>query len=309
MHSEAQSVGSALLVRPAAFGFNEEAARSNVFARPSEHPEISSRVLAEFDAVADRLTRAGVDVHVMEDSPDPPKPDAIFPNNWVSFHSDGTVVIYPMAAETRRRERNPEGIRDLLARSSFEVRRIVDLTVHEQHGRSLEGTGSLILDRPRRRAFASISPRTDPAVIRDFDEKLGYSTLVFDAADAAGRPIYHTNVLMSLGTEFAVLCLDALAEDQRRKLLEEIEARERTLVAVDFRQLNHFACNIIELRGSRGESVIALSSTALASFRPDQRRVLERFGELADAPIPTIERVGGGSVRCMIADIHLPRRT
>ena len=308
MSSERQSAGSALLVRPAAFGFNPEAAQSNAFANPSGHPEISNRVLAEFDAVADRLGRAGIDVHVFEDTPDPPKPDAIFPNNWISFHADGTVAIYPMAAETRRRERNPEAIKDLLERSSFEVRRIVDLTEHEQHGRSLEGTGSLILDRPRRRAFASVSPRTDPSVIRDFDEQLGYSTFVFDAADRSGRPIYHTNVLMSLGTRFAVLCLEAVAAVHRRELVEEIEASGRTLIAVDFGQLKRFACNLIELRSGRGEPVIALSSAALAGFHPEQRRTLERFGDLADTAIPTIERVGGGSVRCMIADVHLPRR-
>jgi len=306
MASEVQSSNSVLLVRPARFAFHSEAAASNMFASASSDSDVSGRALAEFEGLAARLADAGIELLVLEDSPNPAKPDAIFPNNWVTFHADGTVVLYPMATEGRRLERNAEGLRALLGASGFEVRRIVDLSFHERHGRFLEGTGSLVLDRPGRRAFANRSPRTDPSVIADFDDRLDYSTLVFDAHDRSGRPIYHTNVLMSLGGRFAVLCADTLAEEYRPVLIDEIEASGRTIIHVDYEQMRQFACNLIELQGPSGP-VIALSSTARRSYRPDQLRALESFGELIEADIPTIETVGGGSVRCMITDIHLPR--
>jgi hypothetical protein len=304
--TEPQTSNAVLLVRPAAFGFHAEAAATNAFAAAVEDRELSARAMREFDALAQRLASAGLDVVVLEDTPDPAKPDAAFPNNWVSFHADGTVVLYPMATTARRLERNPAALGELLAVSGFDVRQTIDLSAHENEGRFLEGTGSLILDRPRRTAFANRSPRTDPEVVADFDRQLGYSTFLFDAHDRSGRPIYHTNVLLSLGTRFAVLCAEAVPDDQRQQLVERIEATDRQVISVEYDQLRQFACNILELRGRNGP-VIALSSAALASFGPAQRRQLESFGDLADASIPTIEAVGGGSVRCMMADIHLPR--
>jgi hypothetical protein len=184
----------------------------------------------------------------------------------------------------------------------------VDLSHHERHGRFLEGTGSLVLDRPERRAFASLSVRTDPHVIADFDDRLDYTTLLFAAQDQAGVPIYHTNVLLGLGSRFAVLCTDVIAEEYRPVLVDEIEASGRTVIGVDYEQMSNFACNVIELEGRSGEPVIAISAAAKASLQPGQRKTLESFGELLDVPIPTIERVGGGSIRCMIADVHLPRQ-
>jgi hypothetical protein len=308
MSRDAQSSDAVLLVRPARFGFHAEAAESNAFASAANDPELAARALREFDGLARRLTDAGVEVLILEDSPEPAKPDAIFPNNWVSFHADGTIVLYPMATQARRLERNVDGLKHLLASSNFDVRNVIDLSFHERHGHFLEGTGSLVLDRPERRAFANLSPRTDAQVIADFDDRVDYSTLVFDAHDPSGRPIYHTNVLLSLGTKFAVLCTDTLGDEYREVLSDEIEASGRTLIEVDYDQLRRFACNLIELRSRSGDPLIALSSAALASFRPKQRRLLENFGALVDAPIPTIEAVGGGSVRCMISDVHLPRR-
>ena len=158
-----------------------------------------------------------------------------------------------------------------------------------------------------RRAFANLSPRTDPHVIADFDDRLDYSTLLFDAHDRSGKPIYHTNVLLSVGTHFAVLCGEAVPQESRKVLIDELAASGRTVIEVDFDQLRQFACNLIELQGADGSPIIALSAAAIDSFRPAQRRALERFGSLVDVPIPTIEAVGGGSVRCMIADMHLPR--
>lgn len=303
---ERQASSSVLLVRPAAFGFNPETAATNVFAS-AEHSDLRQEVLREFDSVAKRLEDSGVEVVVLEDAPEPIRPDAIFPNNWMSFHADGTMVLYPMEARSRQLERQPDLVRDLLALRGFDVRRCIDLSQHEQAARYLEGTGSLILDRPRRRAFASLSPRTHPEVIAEFDAQLGYSTFVFGAQDWAGRSIYHTNVLMSLGTRFAVLCLEAAARHDRGRLIDEVDASGRSIIEVDFEQLKRFACNIIELENVRGDPLIAISSAAKASLRQDQIRTLESFGDLLDVDIPTIERVGGGSVRCMIADIHLPR--
>lgn len=304
MSEDAQTSGTVLMVRPKSFGFHAEAARSNVFASDS-NADLNAAV-REFDGVVDALTKAGVEVLLLDDSADPAKPDAVFPNNWVTFHADGTMVLYPMANEARRLERNPEALTRLLQSKGFEIRQVIDLSFHERHGHFLEGTGSLVLDRVRRRAFANLSPRTDAAVIADFDDRLDYSTLIFDARDRSGRPIYHTNVALSFGARFAMLCTEAIASDFRELLIGEIEADGRTLIEVEYEQMRQFACNLIELRGRDGP-VIALSSAALRSYRPDQRSVLEGFGELVEADIPTIEAVGGGSVRCMITDIHLPR--
>ena len=304
MGEEAQTSGTVLMVRPKSFGFHAEAARSNVFA--SEGGTDLTSALHEFDRVVEALTAAGVEVLILEDTPDPAKPDAVFPNNWVTFHADGTMVLYPMATEGRRPERNPEALTRLLQLNGFEVRRVVDLSFHERHGKFLEGTGSLVLDRRAHRAFANLSPRTDAAVISEFDDRLDYSTLIFEARDRSGRPIYHTNVALSFGACFAVLCTQAIAPEFRELLTNEIEAGGRTLIEVDYDQMRQFACNLIELKGRDGP-VIALSSAALRSYRPDQRRLLERFAELVAADIPTIEAVGGGSVRCMITDVHVPR--
>ena len=304
MSGEAQTSGTVLMVRPASFGFHADAAQSNAFATAGANP---ARALHEFDGVVDALDRAGVEVLVFDDTPHPEKPDAVFPNNWVSFHADGTIVTYPMATAARRLERNIDGLLSLLSQRGFDVRRVIDLAFHERNGHFLEGTGSLVLDRPRRRAYANLSPRTDAAVIADFDDRLDYSTLLFEANDRAGRPIYHTNVVLSLGTKFAVLCVDAVAPEYRELLAAEIEATGRSLMVVAYDQMRSFACNVIELKGRGGEPVIALSSAARATFTPAQLKQLESFGSLVEADIPTIERVGGGSLRCMIADVHLPR--
>lgn len=304
---EAQSASTILLVRPAAFGFNAEAAKSNVFSHASADPEFAGRALAEFERLARKLSDTGVEVLVLDDTADPSKPDAVFPNNWMSTHADGTIVLYPMATAPRRLERRVDEVRELLETHGFAVRRVVDLSAHEAEGRFLEGTGSLVLDRPRKRAYANRSLRTNADVIASFDDALGYSTLLFDARDPGGRPIYHTNVLLSLGTGFVMLCLEAVAEEDRDRLVEDIEASGRTIIETTFAQLRRFGCNLLELRSKTGDPLIALSSKALDNFRPDQLRALEGFGTLVEAEIPTIEAVGGGSVRCTIAEIHLPR--
>jgi hypothetical protein len=305
VNADPQTSGTVLMVQPARFGFHAEAADSNVFARASANAD-SSAVLREFDSVVEVLDSAGVEVLVLEDPPEPAKPDAVFPNNWVTFHADGTMVLYPMATAARRLERDPGALRELLGSKGFEIRQVVDLSFHERNGHFLEGTGSLVLDRPERRAYANLSPRTDATVIADFDDRLDYSTLLFDAHDRSGRPIYHTNVAMAFGRRFAVLCTDAIGPEYREILIGEIETGGRTVIQVDYDQMCQFACNLIELEGRSGP-VIALSAAARRGYRPEQLRSLEGFGELVDADIPTIEAVGGGSVRCMITDVHLPR--
>ena len=307
MDAESQASDAVLMVRPAAFGFNPETAATNVFAA-AVASECAQAARDEFDRASERLAAAGVEVLVLDDVPEPARPDAAFPNNWVSFHGDGTVVLYPMAAPTRRLERRAEDLLRLLDRHGFEVGQLIDLSEHEQAGRFLEGTGSMVFDRPARLAYAGIGPRTDADALADFAGRLDYSTVAFDVADAKGRPIYHTNVLLSLGTRFAVFCAEAVPPEQRPALLDSIEASRRTIVEVDYAQMRSFACNIIELRGSAAEPLIAMSSAARASFRRDQLRLLESFGTIVEPAIPTIEAVGGGSLRCMIADIHLPRR-
>lgn len=305
---EPQSASTVLLVRPACFGFNAEASKSNVFSHASTDPDLESKAVAEFDLLEKRLSEAGVEIIRLDDTPSPPKPDAVFPNNWFSTHADGTVVMYPMATAPRRLERRVDALRQLLAAKGFTVARVVDLTQHEKNGRFLEGTGSLVLDRSNRRGYASLGPRTDADVIAEFDRQLGYSTLVFDARDPGGRPIYHTNVLLSVGTRFAIVCLDAVVTEHRKPLLASIEESGRTVIELSFAQLRRFGCNLLELRSRAGDTVIALSQKALSNLEPEQVRTLERFGSLVAADIPTIEAVGGGSVRCMIAEIHLPRR-
>jgi hypothetical protein len=306
MERESQTSETVLMVRPAAFAFHAEAAQSNAFARPGV-ADAAQAALVEFDGVVERLVQAGVEVLVLDDHPQPAKPDAIFPNNWVSFHADGTMVHYPMATEARRLERTPEAVTKLLEKHGFEVRRVIDLSPQERDGHYLEGTGSLILDRPRRRAYASHSPRTDPQAIAEFDRQIGFSTFAFDARDRAGRPIYHTNVLMSLGMRFAILCAEAVVSEHRDALLDEIAGGGREIIEVDYEQLRRFSCNALELRSASGDPVIALSSAARESFTPEQLGKLQSYGTLVEASIPTIEAVGGGSLRCMIADVHLPR--
>jgi len=304
---EAHSANSVLLVRPACFGFNADAAESNVFARASADANLQAKAVAEFDALARSLSNAGVDVLVLDDTDSPAKPDAVFPNNWFTTHADGTMVLYPMATSPRRLERRLEDVRHLVEKHGFEVRNVVDLTSHEAEDRFLEGTGSLLLDRARHRAFASLSQRTDAEAVADFDRQLGYSTFIFEARDPMGRPIYHTNVLLSLGSSFAVLCPEAVARENLEALVAHLEASGRTIIELSFDQLHSFGCNVLELQGKDGP-VIAMSAKALANLETDQTRALERFGEILAADIPTIEAVGGGSVRCMIAEIHLPRR-
>lgn len=308
---EPQSAGTVLMVRPARFGFNPQTAASNAFQRLPDTPdelEPQRLALREFDQLEQALARAGVLVLVAADTPLPPKPDAIFPNNWVSFHRDGTVTLYPMMAGNRRWERREEILQQVARDGAFHVSRTIDLTHREEEGKYLEGTGSVVLDRAHRVAYASPSPRTDLDVLGEFAQLLDYELVTFDALDAAGKPVYHTNVVMAIGSGFAVACGEAIAQPPHRDaVFNKLRAAGHDIIDISLRQMQRFAGNVLELAPAGGP-VIVLSTTALRSLDPVQRRTLESHAELLAVAIPTIERIGGGGVRCMLAELHLPKR-
>jgi hypothetical protein len=307
---ELQSAADVLMIRPVRFAGNPQTSASNRFQLTSSGAphEVQAAALREFDTMVRSLRETGVNVHVFEDTPDPHTPDSIFPNNWVSFHADGTIVLYPMLAENRRLERRSELLNELSA-SGFRVAQLIDLTQYEQQGKFLEGTGSLVLDRVGRVAYACISPRTDLDVLGDFAQRLDYEIVAFEAFDAAGAPIYHTNVLMCIGARFAVICSACIREDERAAVVDTLRTTGREIVDLSMEQLAAFAGNMLELRMPASGNVIAMSARAHDSLTAHQRRVLEaRGGPIVAVPIPTIETYGGGSVRCMLAEIHLPKK-
>jgi hypothetical protein len=298
-----------LMIRPATFGPNAETAPSNQFQHATSHSaaELSARALREFDGVTAALERVGVQVIAIPELPDWSTPDAVFPNNWVSTHNDGTAVLYPMAAINRRRERRPDLLRQIAAEGGFGLRRVIDLSWLEETGSFLEGTGSLVLDRVHGIAFAARSVRTHQSALAEFARLTGYRLVAFDASLGTG-PVYHTNVLMSLGRHFAILCSEAISDPAaRRAVVAELAATKRSLIEVSSHQVRQFAANCLEV-DSAGGPVLVLSETALQGLQTMQRRALERHAALLPVDVATIERVGGGGVRCMLAEIHLPSR-
>lgn len=311
LSAEPQSAATVLMVRPACFGFNPQTAATNAFQYlPGEAQDsaVQAMVLQEFDALADALRRAGVGVVVAADSAEPRKPDAIFPNNWVSFHSDGTVALYPLLAPNRRLERRDAILQQVVTEGGFRVSRTVDLTHREAEHKYLEGTGSLVLDRPHRVAYACISPRTDLDVLGEFAQQLDYDLMSFEAVDGAGQAIYHTNVLMAIGQRFAVVCGAAIVRDLHRDaVFARLQATGHDVIDISLAQMAEFAGNILELATPQG-AIVAMSTRAFESFDAGQLRALQAHAGVVAAAIPTIERLGGGGVRCMLAEVHLPRR-
>lgn len=298
-----------LMVRPARFGWNPETEASNAFQREVRGLAAGAGELArsECDALAGALGAAGVAVRVFEDRADPVCPDAVFPNNWLSLHADGTAVLYPMLAPNRRRERRRD-ILEALEREGRVLRRVVDLSAHEARGEYLEGTGSLVLDHASRVAYACRSPRTHPAPLVAFCAALGYRPCVFDATGGDGRPVYHTNVVLSVGPSLAVVAAECIADTDRGRVLAELERTGRERVVIDRAQAARFAANVLELRAADGASVLALSAAAAAAFDAPARAAIGRaIDRVVAVPVPTIETLGGGSVRCMLAEIFLPQ--
>lgn len=304
-----QATNSILLIRPSGFGYNPETALSNAFQSnlPGSPHEVQLRALKEFNRAVETLVEKGINVHVMDDTPLPAKPDAIFPNNWVSFHHDGLVILYPMCAPNRRCERRREIIQSL--GSSFLVKEVLDISHHEKEGKFLEGTGSIVFDHLHKTAYGSLSPRTNKNLFFWLTERLGYHPVAFTSHDPSGKEIYHTNVMMAVGERFAVACLASVTDvNERNQILNALVESGHEIVDITFPQMEEFGGNMLELKNGNGGSLLALSKRAYDSLTSAQRELLGRYTDITPLDIPTIETTGGGSVRCMIAEIFLPRK-
>jgi len=298
-----------LMIRPRWFAFDEETAGSNVFQQRETgvSPEgLAQQAREEFDRLAGALDTAGVGVVVAEDRADVRTPDSVFPNNWLSFHASGHAVLYPMATASRRVEVRAELIQDVERATGARWSRRVDLTPLAARGAFVEGTGSLVFDHHTPLAFACRSARTTDDGLDAVERELGVETLRFTARDACGTPYYHTNVMMAVGEDAAIVCGESIDAAERDAVLSRLGAGGRRLVEITREQAARFAGNALMLRSRGGDPLVVMSEQARAAFTPEQRRVLAETGELVWADIATIERVGGGSARCMIAEIHSP---
>lgn len=307
---EDQLTSTVLMIRPVRFESNPMTAESNRFQGKSEASteEQHAAALVEFDSLVDALRGKGIDVIVVDDTVEPHTPDSIFPNNWVSFHGDGRVVLYPMEAENRRTERRTEIITQINNELGFAVSEVIDLSAHEVHGHYLEGTGSMVLDRINHVAYACLSSRTQLDPLGDFAQRMEYEVVAFDAVDREGVPVYHTNVLMNIGEALAVICDAAITrDDQREAVLQRLRESGRDIILLSHDQLEAFAGNMLELRSGDGKRVVAMSQQAFDSLNEEQRAVLETNGDIVSVPIDNIEASAGGSVRCMLAEVHLPK--
>ena len=307
--AEPQLASTVLMIRPAGFESNPQTAASNRFQGKSPIPRDEQQAVAlrEFDDLVAALRGAGIEVIVIDDTVYPHTPDAIFPNNWISMHADGRVVLYPMEAPNRRAERRLDVVDKLHHTHRRLVTEVIDLSAHEERGQFLEGTGSMVLDRVNRVAYACLSTRTHLVPLGDFAQRMGYDIVAFDAVDRAGVPIYHTNVLMSVGEDVAVICDAAIPrEDQREAVLARLRETGHRVVRIDYSQLEAFAGNVLELRSRDGERIIAMSMRAFDSLDDRQRGTLATGARIVSTPIDTIESSAGGSVRCMLAEVHLP---
>lgn len=298
-----------LMVRPAAFGFNAETAANNYFQyRPKgSNKELQQKALNEFDNMVAQLRYHGIDVIVIEDTSTPEKPDAIFPNNWLSTSPEGTVSVFPMYAPNRRSEKRQD-ILDQLARE-FEVKDLQDWSEFEVEGRFLEGTGSMIIDHENKLIYACASERTSPVVLEKYAAANGFQAMVFLATDKEERPVYHTNVIMTLGDTFCVLCEEAIEEEWELIAIRQLlESTGKAIIPITRDQMNCFAGNMLQVKSKSGQKLLVLSQTAYDSLRKEQTDILETYSTLLPLAVPTIEQVEGGSVRCMMAEIFLQKR-
>lgn len=295
------------MIRPVDFKFNAQTAENNKFQVASEQDDVQDKALKEFDGFAALLRHNGVDVTVIDDTLVPEKPDSIFPNNWVSFHEDGSTFLYPMFSENRRLERRKD-ILDTL-NEKFDVSHVSDLSFYEFQDRFLEGTGSMVLDRENKIAYACISVRTDIDVLSNFCMLSGYKPVYFEALDDQGFPIYHTNVMMCIGDRFAVICLDAIPDTIDKEMVKRsLSSSGKEVIEITIEQMNKFAGNMLQVNGKAGESFLVMSEQAYLSLNTAQINQLEKYARIIYAPLYTIEQNGGGSARCMLAEVHLPVR-
>lgn len=302
-----QATNRVLMVRPALFGYNAETATNNSFQKETGVPEAVAReAKKEFDSYVNLLRDHGVDVWVIQDSKTPHTPDSIFPNNWFSTHITGELVLYPMYAPNRQQERK---LPILATVGEMEgVERIINLSGYERDNCFLEGTGSMVLDRVNRIAYCCVSERTHMKVLEEFCSELDYRGLMFSTTDAAGAPIYHTNVMMCVATDYAVICLECIRDEEERRAVEEsLTTTGHRIVAITNEQVEHFAGNMLELRSEAGESLLIMSAEARRSLTEEQVALIEQYSTIVAPELSVIEKNGGGSARCMLAEIFLPQ--
>ncbi|SFH01070.1 hypothetical protein SAMN04489864_10474 [Pedobacter insulae] len=301
-----QTTNHILMIRPVDFKFNAQTAGNNKFQQESSDENVQSLALKEFDGFVAMLRNNGVEVTVIDDTLTPETPDSIFPNNWVSFHDNGEVILYPMFSENRRAERRKEIIDRI--HENFVITRIIDLSANEANNVFLEGTGSLVLDRVNRIAYACLSLRTDEKVLAEFCSKAGYKSVVFSALDDQGFPIYHTNVMMCIGSRFAVVCFDSIPDEtEKNTLRRSLIDTGKEIIEISFAQMNQFAGNMLEIKSNTGDDLLVMSEQAYLSLESNQLASLTKYCKLVHAPLYTIEKNGGGSARCMLAEVHLPK--
>ncbi len=293
------------MISPVNFGFNAETAVNNAFQVKNADTGVQEKALKEFNDFVNLLRAHGVDVTVVEDTRLPHTPDSIFPNNWVSFHHDGTLMLYPMYAENRRAERKAHVI-DAISKK-FRVSKRIDLSNYENENIFLEGTGSMVLDRDNRMAYACLSPRTSEKALRGFCSEMNYTPVVFNATDGNGRDIYHTNVLMCVADRYVVICLESITDpDQQQMVSRAITSSNKNIVAITLHQMQHFAGNMLQVENNKGEKLLVMSTQAYEALTTEQLQELNRYNRILHSPLNTIETNGGGSARCMMAEVHLP---
>ena len=307
-----QTTNTILMIRPVNFRMNEQTAVNNYFQEDLDlkNTEINSKAQIEFDNFVQKLREAGVDVVVIQDDKLLDTPDSIFPNNWVSFHSNGDVVVYPMFAENRRKERRDE-VFIKLEEEGFCIKNIIDYTSAEHEGVFLEGTGSLILDRVNKKAYCALSPRADEDLLIEFCEDFEYMPVIFTAYQTVEKerlPIYHTNVMMCVGNDFAIICLDSIDDKKERKnVVDHLKNDGKEIITITEDQIANFAGNMLELKNKNDERLIAMSQSAYDSLNMEQINKLEKYCKIITSSLDTIETCGGGSARCMIAEVFLPK--
>ncbi|MDB5261151.1 MAG: amidinotransferase [Adhaeribacter sp.] len=305
-----QTTSSILMVRPVSFGFNTETAATNAFQNKfplQTAAEISKKAIAEFDYYVALLRGKGIDVLVIDDTEAPAKPDAIFPNNWITLHRNGTVALYPMHAPNRRQERRADIVETL--RGKYQVKKVVDFSQYEEKEKFLEGSGSMILDHENRMVFACLSPRTDADLLEEFCQHFGYQPIVFHAYDHKGSLIFHTNVMLSIGHRFAILCAASIHDEQDRQfVISTLVRTNHEVIEITEKQMHQYAGNMLELKNKEGKNFLVMSEQAYKSLEPRQVQSIQKYAEILPVPLATIEHVGGGSARCMIAEIFLPEK-
>lgn len=305
-----QTTDTVLMIEPAAFGFNAETAQNNYFQVNSENAETQTKALQEFNNFVEKLRSKGINVITVKDTLEPHTPDSIFPNNWISMHSDGTVVLYPMCAVNRRWERRND-ILEILKRN-FSVKEIIDLSAPENDGKFLEGTGSMIFDHENKIAYGSVSLRLDEELFRDFCKKFGFEPVVFHSYQTANNerlPIYHTNVMMCVADQFVVICLDCIDDETERvKVVNAIVNSGKEIIEISESQMQQFAGNMLQLQNYEGKKFLVMSQSAYQSLSPEQISNIEKYSEIIYSDLETIETNGGGSARCMLAEVFLEKK-